>query len=211
MRTESAIPLLENGLVLPHGRSMNTRNLLTQAKALIAEIQSNTASPEQKELLDAVFDALLFIDSSGQLYAFEDYRKHLASDDLPMALASFDTLQAAEAWLRETPEPPSSACILVGGQYHELVFIREQNQRRIFPHPVLEHVLGALLRDGLPAPVASFATRQDAEAWFQNQPSPARQSILHIAGEPHLAVYQSRAQHRAIYPFPSAPASLESK
>jgi hypothetical protein len=111
MRTESAIPLLENGLVLPHGWSMNTRNLLTQAKALIAEIQSNTASPEQKELLDAVFDALLFIDSSGQLYAFEDYRKHLASDDLPMALASFDTLQAAEAWLRETPEPPSSASL----------------------------------------------------------------------------------------------------
>ncbi|SEU22254.1 head protein [Stigmatella erecta] len=181
---------------------MSTRKLLSKAKALIAEIQSNTASPEQRELLDAVFDALLFIDSTGQLYVFEDYRKHLASNDLPLALASFDTLQAAEAWLRETPEPPSSASLLIGGQYHELVFIREQNHRRIFPHPVLEHVLNGLLRDGLPAPVASFATRQDAEAWFQRLPAPGNPFIIHIAGEPHLAVYQPRAQHRAIYPFP---------
>jgi len=180
---------------------LNTRKLTTKAKELLAELRANTGSPEQQELLDVLFDALLFIDSTGQLYAFEDYRQHLVSDDPPRVLASFNTREEADAWLKEQPEPPSSGYVLIADQYHQLVFIREGNHRRLFSHPVLDYYLGARLREGLPPPVASFATREQAEVWLKNEPAPPRQAVIMIAGEPHLAVYHSNIAHRSIYPF----------
>jgi len=183
---------------------MNTRKLITKAQDFLAEIGGTTPSQEQRELLDVLFDALLFIESTGQTYVFEDYRKHLASDDPPRVVASFNTHAEADAWLRELPEPPSSAYVLVADQYHHLIYIREKNHRRLFPHPVLEHYLGARMREGLPPPVASFATRQEADAWFQGQGVPPRQAVIQISGEPHLAVYHSNINHRSIYPFSMA-------
>lgn len=190
---------------------MNTRKLITKATDFLAEIRATTQSQEQRELLDIIFDALLFIDSTGQTYAFEDYRKHLTSDDPPRVVASFNTREEADAWLREHPDPPSSAYILVADQYHHLIYIREKNHRRIFPHPVLEYHLGARMREGLPPPVASFATRQEAETWLQRQVAPPRQSVLQIAGELHLAVYHPNISHRSIYPFSMAAHVEESR
>lgn len=183
---------------------MNTRKLTARAKELLAEIRTNTHSQEQQELLDVLFDALLFIDSTGQLYAFEDYRQHLASDDPPRVVASFNTPEEADTWLKEHPEPPSSAYVLIADQYYQLVYIREQNHRRLFTHPVLEYYLSGRVREGLPPPVASFATRQQAEAWFENEAAPPRQAVILVAGEPHLAVYHPNLHHRSIYPFSMA-------
>ncbi|HEX5746119.1 MAG TPA: head protein [Archangium sp.] len=183
---------------------MNTRKLITKASDFLAELRTTTQSQEQQELLDVLFDALLFIDSTGQLYSFEDYRKHLASDDPPRVVAAFNTREQADAWLREHPAPPSSAYILVADQYHHLIYIREKNHRRLFPHPVLEYHLGERMREGLPPPVASFATRQEAEAWLQNQAMPPTQAVIQIAGELHLAVYHPHINHRSIYPFSMA-------
>ena len=183
---------------------MNTRKLIARATDFLAEIRASTPSLEQQEFLDVLFDALLFIDSTGQIYAFEDYRKHLASDDPPRVVASFNTREEADAWLREHPDPPSSAYILVADRYHHLIYIREKNHRRIFPHPVLEYHLGARMREGLPPPVASFATRQEAEAWLKGQAAPPRQAVIQIAGELHLAVYHPDINHRSIYPFSMA-------
>jgi hypothetical protein len=183
---------------------MSTRKLTSKAMDFLAAMRANTQSQEEQELLDVLFDALLFIDSTGQIYTFEDYRKHLASDDPPRVVASFDTREEAEAWLKEQPEPPSSAYVLIADQYHLLVYNRELKHRRIFPHPVLEYFLGARLREGLPPPVASFATRQDAEEWLANEAAPPKQSVIEIAGEPHLAVHHSNINHRSIYPFSMA-------
>jgi len=183
---------------------MSTRKLLSRATKFLAELGSNTSAPEQQEVLDVLFDALLFISLTGQLHAFEDYRKHLVSDDPPRVAAAFGSREEAETWLKEHPEPPSSAYVLIADQYHLLVYIRELEDRRIFPHPVLEYFLGARVREGLPPPVASFATRQEAEAWFKNEASPPIQAVILIAGEPHLAVYHSNIRHRSIYPFSMA-------
>jgi hypothetical protein len=57
------------------------------------------------------------------------------------------------------------------------------------------------MREGLPPPVASFATRVEAEAWLQGQVVPPRQTVIQISGEPYLAVYHSNINHRSIYPF----------
>jgi len=180
---------------------MNTRKLISKARELLAELRTNTLPQEKQELLDVIFDALLFIDSTGQIHAFEDYRKHLASNDPPRVLAAFDTREAAEAWLKEHPAPPSSAYVLVADQYHQLVYNRELNHRRIFPHPVLEYFLGARVREGLSPPVASFATRPEAETWWRNEPQPPLQAVLLIGGEPYLAIHHPNIRHRAIYPF----------
>jgi hypothetical protein len=183
---------------------MNTRKLIAKATDFLAEIRATTQSSEQQESLDVLFDALLFIDSTGQTYAFEDYRKHLASDDPPRVVAAFNTREEADAWLRDHPAPPSSAYILVADQYHHLIYIREKDHRRLFPHPVLEYYLGARMREGLPPPVASFVTRQEAEAWLQSQAAPPTQAVIQIAGELHLAVYHPNIKHRSIYPFSMA-------
>jgi hypothetical protein len=119
-------------------------------------------------------------------------------------LASFNTREDADAWLEEEPEPPSSGYVLIADQYHQLVFIREGNHRRLFSHPVLAYYLGARLRDGLPPPVASFATREQAAAWLQNEAAPPRHAVIMIAGEPHLAVHHPNISHRSIYAFSMA-------
>ncbi len=69
---------------------------------------------------------------------------------------------------------------------------------------MLEYFLGARVREGLPPPVASFATRQEAEEWFANEAAPPKQSVIMIADEPHLAVYHPNINHRSIYPFSMA-------
>ena len=183
---------------------MTMRKLTSRAQELLAELLTNTPSQEQQELLNVLFDALLFIDSTGQLYAFEDYRQHLASDDPPRVVAAFKTREEADAWLMAQPEPPSSAYVLIADQYHQLVYLRETHQRRLFPHPVLEYYLGGRLRAGLPPPVASFATRQQAEAWLENESAPPRQAVILVEGKPHLAVYHPHIHHRSLYPFSMA-------
>jgi hypothetical protein len=183
---------------------MSTRKLISRARKFLAELVSNASVQEPQEVLDVLFDALLFIESTGQLYAFEDYRKHLMSDDPPRVVAAFGSREEAETWLKEHPEPPSSAYVLIADQYHLLVYNRELQHRHVFPYPVMECFLGALVREGLPPPVASFATRQEAEAWFKSVAAPPAQAVILIAGEPHLAVYHSNIGHRSIYPFSMA-------
>jgi hypothetical protein len=183
---------------------MNTRELLIKATDFLAAMGITPQSQEQQEFLDVIFDALLFIDSTGQTYAFEDYRKHLASDDPPRVVASFNTREEADSWLSELPDPPSSAYVLVADQYHHLIYIREKNHRRLFPHPVFEYYLGTRMREGLSPPVASFATRGEADAWLQGQSEPPRQAVIQISGEPYLAVYHPNINHRSIYPFSMA-------
>jgi hypothetical protein len=183
---------------------VSTRKLLSRAMESLAGLGSNASIQMPQEVLDVLFDVLLFIESTGQVYAFEDYRKHLASDEPPRVVAAFGSREEAENWLAQQSAPPSSAYVLIADQYHLLVYNRDIQDRRIFPHPVLEYFLGGLVREGLPPPVATFSTLPEAEAWFKSQLSPPVQTVISIAGEPHLAVYHSNIGHRSIYPFSMA-------
>jgi hypothetical protein len=183
---------------------VSTRKLTSKAMKFLGELGTSPQFKGHQEVLDVIFDALLFIDSTGQLYAFEDYRRYLRSDDPPRVVKAFDTREEAEAWLAEHPDPPSSAYVLVADQYYQLVYNRELNHRRVFPHPVLEYYLSGRLRDGLPPPVASFATLREAEGWFQSESAPPKQAVVMIAGEPYLAVFHPNISRRSIYPFSMA-------
>jgi hypothetical protein len=183
---------------------MNKRNLTSDVMDLLARVRANTPSAEEQELLATAINALLFITSTGQRYAFADFLKYLESNDPPPVVASFKTREEAESWLNSHPEPPDSTLVLIADRYHTVTYIRELNHRRLIPLPVLEYHLGRLKREGLPPAAASFNTREEAEAWFMNQTAPPKQTLIQIAGEDYLAVCHRNVNHRAMYPFSMA-------
>lgn len=180
---------------------MNKRNLTSDVMDLLARIRANTPSAEEQELLATAINALLFITSTGQRYAFADFLEYLESNAPPRAVASFKTREEAESWLSNHPAPPDSTLVLIAGQYHTVAYIRELNHRRLIPLAVLEAHLGRLKREGLPPAAVSFNTREEAEAWFMNQTESPEQTVITIAGDDYLAVYHRNVNHRALYPF----------
>lgn len=102
---------------------------------LLARIRTKTSSPEEQELLAAAIDAMLFITSTGQRYAFADYLHQRASEAPPPVVASFPTREEADAWLSSHPAPPDGAHVLITGQSHHVVYSRELNLRRFLPWP----------------------------------------------------------------------------
>ena len=183
---------------------MNKREITLNVMNLLARIRANTPSAEEQELLAVAINAVLFITSTGQRYAFADFLKRLESNAPPPVVASFKTHEEAESWLNSQPEPPDSTLVLIAGQYHTVLYLREMNHRRLVALPVLEYHLGRLKREGLPPAVASFKTREEAEAWFLNQTEPPEQSLITIAGDDYLAVYHRNVDHHALYPFSMA-------
>lgn len=171
------------------------------AQEMLGQLWEETQSPEDKEKLRMAVDALRFITSTGQSHDFKDYRKSLDANAPPLVIASFNTREDAEAWLNDHPRPPDQAYVLVAGEYHIVMYFPERNQRSIIRHPALEFYLEELTREGRPAPVASFSTREEAEAWLARQPEPPLQVFITIAGEFHLVVYHHRINLRTIYPI----------
>ncbi|AKI99932.1 Hypothetical protein AA314_01559 [Archangium gephyra] len=57
------------------------------------------------------------------------------------------------------------------------------------------------MRDGLPPPVATFNTREEARAWFYNLPERPSQAVIQLGGEPYLAAYHRNIDHLAFHPF----------
>lgn len=145
-------------------------------------------------------DALRFIASTGQSYDFKDYRESLDAKAPPLVIASFNKREEAEGWLNEHPRPPDQAYVLVAGEYYIVMYFPERKHRSLIRHPALEYYLEELTREGLPAPVASFPTREEADGWLARQPVPPRQVFVTIAGEVHLVAYHHRIDLRTIYP-----------
>ncbi|AKJ07027.1 Hypothetical protein AA314_08653 [Archangium gephyra] len=94
--------------------------------------------------------------------------------------------------------------MLVGDQYHQAVYLRDINHRKIMPWPAMEYYLAELVQDVTPIAVASFASREMAESWLQAQTEPPDRIWVLIAGELHLAVNHANVQRRALYPLSMA-------
>jgi hypothetical protein len=180
---------------------MSPRGLTVDVMDLLARLRSATSSPEEQELLAVALNAMLFITSTGQRYAFTDFLEDLESNAPPTVVAAFNTRAEATDWLNNHPAPPDSALVLIADQYHLLLYLRETNHRHLSPLPVLEYHLGRLRRAGLPEAVAAFKTREEAEAWLERQSAPPRQAVVTIAGEPFLAVFHPNVGHRALHAF----------
>jgi len=180
---------------------MSTKNLSLETQELLGRLWTECQSKEEKEKLQFARDALKFIYETGQTYDFSDYRKSLDVNAPPLLIASFKTRAEAEAWLNAHPSPPYHANILVGGNYHYIMYSRDRNDRSIVSDTnSIPYYLGDMIREGVPAPVASFNTHEDAEAWVHSQPEPPRQVFIQIVGENYLVAYHEKINLRAIYP-----------
>jgi hypothetical protein len=172
-----------------------------EVEGLLGQLQEDEPSQEKKEKILVAIDALRFIFASGQSYDFEDYRKSLDANAPPLVIAAFRTLGEAESWLAAHPNPPLGAQVLVANEYYRVIYVRETNLRKLNPNPgALEHYLEDMVRDGLPAPVATFKSRGEADAWLDAQPELPGHAFIMIAGEYHLTVYHHRIKLRTIYP-----------
>lgn len=175
-----------------------------EVQELLGRLHDEAQSEKEKERLVEAIDALRFIYSTGQSQDFEDYRKSVDAKAPPLVIAAFNTRQEADAWLKEHPRPPDGAYVLIAGEYHMVVYAPERRHRSLPPVPFLEFYLRDMLEDGLPPPVATFATHEEAQAWVDSQPEPPRQVFILIAGEDHLVAYHHRVNLRAIYPLSRA-------
>jgi hypothetical protein len=119
-------------------------------------------------------------------------------------VAAFKTREEANSWLADNPKPPAMAYVLISSEYHVVAYRRESDWRTFLPHPTLEFYLEEMTKDGLPPVVATFKTREDADAWFEGQSEPSAQTVIQIGGEHYLAVYYRNIKHRAIFPFSTA-------
>ncbi len=174
---------------------------INDAVDLLGRIHEKTQSPEEQALLHAAADALRFVWAMGLTYEFVDYRESLESESPAPVVAAFKTREDADSWLANNTRPPAMAYVLIAGEYHVVAYRRESDWRTFLPHPTLEFYLEEMRREGLPPVVATFNTRDEADAWFNSQAQPPAQSVIQIGGEHYLAVYYRNIHHRALFPF----------
>lgn len=188
---------------------MSIVDLCLDVELFLGQHREDSLSPEAQEKFMVAIDALRFIAASGQHGDFEDYRKSLDDNAPPLVIAAFSTRAEAESWLKEHPNPPLSAKVLVEGEYFWVISARDFPFRKLRPSPdTLGYYLEDMTSDGLPAPVATFATREEAEAWLHAQPEPPRQVFIQIGGEHYLVAYHHRIHLRALYPVSRAAKSV---
>jgi hypothetical protein len=123
------------------------------------------------------------------------------SNDPPFVVASFDTREEAEAWLANHPHPPDPASVLIANEFHDVVYDRETNLRRLPRSRALKWYLEELVEKEQPVPVASFETLEAADAWWRAQSEPPGWAWLRVGGQIYMAAYFPNIQHRALFPL----------
>jgi len=174
---------------------------LREAEDYFRKLLDTPHGLEESDLLRVVIDALQFIAGTGQLANLEDYIQHLEAGAPPYVVGAFDSLAEAEAWLMSHPAPPDFAHIIIAGEYRSVFHDRDRNIRKLPNDNTLEYYLAELREVEPPVPIASFATRKDAEAWLWAQPEPVRRAWVSIGGDLYLAAYYPRINRRTLFPL----------
>jgi hypothetical protein len=182
----------------------NLRELLARTQGFFNQLLAEPGASNEQGALRIVLDAVDYIVSTGQLEALGEHIRRLGAGSPPHVVAAFDSLAEATAWLERAPEPPSRALVLIDGQYHQALYLRDLNHRKVIPWPAMEYYLAELVRDVAPIAMASFPSRELAEAWLKTQTEPPDRAWVMIAGEIHLAVNHANVQCRALYPLSMA-------
>lgn len=180
---------------------MNIHELILEVQGLLGRTLRSAQSPEERELFRVASAALMFISETGTVHSFEDYLQ-FRRDAPPLAVAAFKTREEADAWLRQHPEPPHGAFVLIADDYHIVMHVREMNHRQIFPHSILEGYLEQLQQEAPPTTMPSFETREGAEAWLKGKTEPLQRVFMMIAGRCQVALYHRNLNHYSIHLLP---------
>ncbi|WP_375767616.1 hypothetical protein NR798_38975 [Archangium gephyra] len=184
--------------------STNLRELLARTHGFFNQLLAESGASGEQGPLRIVLDAVDYIVSTGELDALGEHMRRLEAGAPPRVMAAFGTREEAAAWLEQISEPPSRALVLINEQYHQAVYLRSINHRKVIPWPAMEYYLAELIQDVAPIAVATFASRETAEAWLKEQTEPPDRAWVLIAGEIHLAVNHANVQRRALYPLAMA-------
>lgn len=188
----------------PPEDSARLAEFMKQVESFFTRLRDEPGAAEERELIQVIIDVLQYISATGQYSALARYMEHVAAGAPPYALASFATREEAEAWLRSHPNPPDSAYVLIADAYHDVFYDRESGIRRLPQIRALHYYLAELRQEEPPVALASFATLEEANAWLQAQPEPARWAWVQAGGEFYLAAYHPNLNHRALYPLSMA-------
>jgi len=172
------------------------------AVELLLKVLDETPEPEHKQHVLVLIALLNFIADTGQLDDVEDFFIN-QSDHAPVAIAHFNSHEEAEAWLKSIAKPPSPALILIGDEYHQFWYMREDNTRGMYRDYAIEPALEALAARGIPPQTPSFATRAEAEAWLMSHPANPY-TFVAIAGEHYFAVHHRRLKRHSLRHVASA-------
>jgi hypothetical protein len=166
--------------------------------ALLLQALDELTEPTRKHhALVIIIDLLNFIADSGQQEAFESYREGFSSNP-PHAIACFDTREEAEAWLSNLAEPPSGGHVLIGDEYYELWYSREEGSRELLRDQVMDLFFEVFESKPLPPATASFDTREEAMAWLTSHPA-SPTTLVAIAGEYHHAAYHKNLNRHTLH------------
>ena len=174
---------------------------MLEAQDLLGKSREHAQSPEEKELFLLAIDALWFVWRNGQSHEFERYRGDDESNAPPWVIASFNTRDEAEVWVRERPKSPDLALVLIADEYHVVLSSRDEQRRALVPDLAIAIHIEEMTRNGLPPVVATFNTRDEAEAWWGGQAEPPPQAVIQIGSERYLAAFYKNIHHRALFPF----------
>jgi hypothetical protein len=189
---------------LPAPGANPVEELIRKTEAFFKELLVDAeAGPQgEQKLIQFIIDVLHFIVLSRQCVVFGQYMKYCEADGPPLVVESFETLEEANAWLRNRPMPPYFAHILVADRYYGVYYDPQGNRRWLGRTCSLQHWADELK---LNETTAAFATREEADGWLALQPESARLAKVMIGGVPHLAVYHFRLGRRVFYPLAAVP------
>ena len=172
------------------------------AVKMLLKTLGETPEPEEKQHVCVLIALLNFIAETGQFDEVEDFFSNLR-EYVPVAIAHFNNHQEAETWLRGVAELPSPARILIGDEYYQFWYRREDNTRGMYRDYAVEQEMEALAARGISPQVPSFSTRVEAEEWLMSHPANPY-SFVEIGGEYHFAVHHRKLRHHSLQPVASA-------
>lgn len=169
-----------------------------QAMAMLLRTLDEMADPERKLRLLIFVELLNFIAATDQQEALARYREDSRSDAPPPVIAFFATREEANAWLNHLAAPPSYGHVMIGDEYYEIWYSREDNVRELLRGYVMEYFLEDFESKPLPFPAASFNTREEAMEWLANHPA-SPTALVTIAGEYYHAVYHKKFNRHTLH------------
>jgi len=172
------------------------------AVELLLEVLDETPELEQKQYIRVLIALLDFIADTNQTEDVEEFFTH-HHQYAPITVARFTRRDEAEAWLKGVAEPPSPAHILIGDEYYQFWYMREDNTRGMYRDYVIEPIIEALTARGIPPGAPSFHTRAEAEEWLTSHPA-IPEAFVVIAGEYYLAVHHKRLRRHTLHHVASA-------
>lgn len=174
--------------------------ILSDAQQVIGRRWNGGQPPEQARILGLARDALDFISATGQWYPFDDYRAAGGHRDAPAAADErftelHERLRKTEAFFERLLADPTAADEQPAIQVilDALRFISSTRQHEAFAD-FLEH----LETHAPPYVMATFDTREEAEAWLAKHPSPPLFAEVLIGNKPHDVVYERETNFRRL-------------